>query len=108
MDFDQQLQTEHLLLEDRVCTVCNIKKGLLADFYRCRRDPSLTSSYSYECKQCTLERVRKKYKVGECVICGASDVKLIKDLCRSCDKGLKKFNHSIDNLKRAMVYLERE
>ena len=68
MDFDQQLQTEHLLLEDRVCVVCGEKKGLLADFYRCRRNPSLVSSYSYECKQCTLQRVRKKYKVGECII----------------------------------------
>ena len=64
MDFDQQLQTEHLLLEDRVCTVCKIKKGLLADFYRCRRDPSLASSYSYECKECTVKRITKNRKKG--------------------------------------------
>ena len=84
MDFDQQLKTEHLLLEDRVCRVCKIKKGLLADFYRCRRDPSLTSSYSYECKQCTLERVRKKYEVGTCIICDKEKQKLEKNICRKC------------------------
>ena len=92
MDFDQQLKTEHLLLEDRVCRVCKIKKGLLADFYRCRRDPSLTSSYSYECKQCTLERVRKKYEVGKCIICDKEKQKLEKNICRKCSKGIKVFD----------------
>ena len=108
MDFDQQLQTEHLLLEDRVCRVCKVKKGLLADFYRCRRDPSLASSYSYECKQCTLKRVRKKYEIGICTICGKEKQKLEKDICKKCIKGIEVFDKSPDSLQRAIIYLNQQ
>ena len=108
MDFDQQLQTEHLLLEDRVCRVCKVKKGLLADFYRCRRDPSLASSYSYECKQCTLKRVRKKYEIGICTICGKEKQKLEKDICKKCTKGIEVFDKSPESLQRAIIYLNQQ
>ena len=108
MDFDQQLQTEHLLLEDRVCRVCKVKKGLLADFYRCRRDPSLASSYSYECKQCTLKRVRKKYEIGICTICGKEKQKLEKDICKKCTKGIEVFDKSHESLQRAIIYLNQQ
>ena len=108
MDFDQQLQTEHLLLEDRVCRVCKVKKGLLADFYRCRRDPSLASSYSYECKQCTLKRVRKKYEIGTCTICGKEKQKLEKDICKKCIKGIEVFDASPESLQRAIIYLNQQ
>jgi len=108
MDFDQQLRTEHLLLEDRVCRVCKIKKGLLADFYRCRRDPSLTSSYSYECKQCTLERVRKKYEIGTCIICDKEKQKLEKNICRKCSKVIKVFDASPETLQRVIIYLNQQ
>ena len=108
MDFDQQLKTEHLLLEDRVCRVCKVKKGLLADFYRCRRDPSLASSYSYECKQCTLDRIRKRYDIGTCSICGEENQKLENDICRKCTKGIKIFKGSPDNLQRAILYVNQQ
>ena len=108
MDFDQQLQTEHLLLEDRVCRVCKVKKGLLADFYRCRRDPSLASSYSYECKQCTLKRVRKKYEIGICTICDKEKQKLEKDICKKCIKGIEVFDKSPESLQRAIIYLNQQ
>ena len=108
MDFEQQLQTEHLLLEDRVCRVCKIKKGLLADFYRCRRNPGLASSYSYECKQCTLDRIRKKYDTGTCSICGEEKQKLENNICRKCAKGIKIFKDSPDNLQRAILYLNQQ
>ena len=108
MDFDQQLQTEHLLLEDRVCRVCKVKKGLLADFYRCRRDPSLASSYSYECKQCTLKRVRKKYEIGICTICGKEKQKLEKDICKKCIEGIEVFDKSPESLQRAIIYLNQQ
>jgi len=62
MNLDEQIKTEHLLLEDRVCRTCNISKGLLADFYRIRKDPSLPSSYAYECKTCTTHRVRTRHR----------------------------------------------
>ena len=63
MDFEQQLDTEHLLLEDRVCRTCGVSKSLLADYYRNRKNTTLASSYSYECKICTVRRIvetRKK------------------------------------------------
>ena len=56
MDLDDQLTTAHLLLETRVCRKCGLDKNLLADFYMCRKDPTLASSYSYECKECTIKR----------------------------------------------------
>ena len=52
MDFEEEFKTGHLFLENRKCRVCGIEKSLLADFYKCRKDPNLRSSYSYECKSC--------------------------------------------------------
>ena len=58
MELDEQLELGHLLLEERECRVCKRRKNLLQDFYRTRKNVSLRSSYSYECKQCTLKRVK--------------------------------------------------
>ena len=45
MDFiDEELQTQHLFLVKRICRVCNEEKDLVADFYKCRRNPTLESS----------------------------------------------------------------
>ena len=56
MDLDKQVTTGHLLLETRVCRVCGEEKNLLDDYYFVRKDRALPSSYSYECKACTVER----------------------------------------------------
>ena len=56
MELDDQLSTAHLLLETRVCRVCKKQKGLLEDYYLSRKDPTKKSSYSYECKSCTVKR----------------------------------------------------
>ena len=61
MDFDDQIKTQHLFMENRVCRVCGVEKSLLADFYMCRKDPTLRSSYSYECKICARKRVLSNY-----------------------------------------------
>ena len=62
MDFqDNDLKVNHLFLVNRVCRTCNIEKNLLADFYLSRKDPTLISSYAYECKECTRNRVSKNY-----------------------------------------------
>ena len=64
MEFDFQednLQTEHLFMVKRVCRVCGIEKDLLADFYKCRKDPTLESSYAYECKSCAIMRNKDNY-----------------------------------------------
>ena len=62
MDLDEQLQLAHLLLEERVCSLCKEQKNLLHSYYRVRKIMNLSSSYSYECKECTIKRIRAKRK----------------------------------------------
>jgi hypothetical protein len=58
MDFDDQVELEHLLFFDRKCRVCGQVKNLIEDYYLTRKDrKTLPSAYSYECKQCTIKRV---------------------------------------------------
>ena len=53
MDFDfyndEHLQSAHLFMVKRICRVCGVEKDLVTDFYKCRKDPTLESSYAYEC-----------------------------------------------------------
>ena len=56
MEIDEQLSNAHLLLETRVCRVCKKEKNLVDDYYLSRKDPTLPSSYSYECKECVVKR----------------------------------------------------
>ena len=57
MDFDDQIELEHLLFFDRKCRVCGKVKSLMDDYYLTRRDRgTLPSSYSYECKECMKAR----------------------------------------------------
>jgi len=62
MGFEDQVELEHLLFLDRRCRVCGKVKNLLSDFYKTRKDRTLASSYSYECKDCTVNRVKSKKK----------------------------------------------
>ena len=58
MDFDNQLKLGHLLLVYRKCRTCGEIKNLIDGFYRTRKDRgAVSSSYSYECKDCTIKRV---------------------------------------------------
>ena len=58
MDLDDNIDLEHLLFSDRRCRTCGVVKNLLEDYYLIRkRRVTLPSSYSYECKQCTIRRV---------------------------------------------------
>jgi hypothetical protein len=60
MDLDKQIRLGHLLLSDRRCRVCGEEKNLIGEFYRTRKDRGpVASSYSYECKECTVKRVSK-------------------------------------------------
>ena len=61
MDIDGQLKLGHLLLNDRKCRKCGEIKNLVDGFYRTRKNRgAVPSSYSYECKECTIDRVKKK------------------------------------------------
>ena len=62
MELDEQLKLGHLLLEERVCRVCKERKNLLNGYYRVRKNMNLLSSYSYECKVCTVRRIVESRK----------------------------------------------
>ena len=64
MELDDQISTAHLLLETRVCRVCKKQKNLLDEYYLSRKDPTKKSSYSYECKECTVKRTVEYNKVN--------------------------------------------
>lgn len=58
IDIDDQFELEHLFLTERKCRVCGKIKDLLDGFYLTRKNKgALPSSYSYECKECTIKRV---------------------------------------------------
>ena len=63
MDFDQQIKLGHLLLDIRKCRVCGKEMNLVESFYRTRKDRGpVASSYSYECKECTINRIVESRK----------------------------------------------
>ena len=58
MELDKQIRLGHLLLVDRKCRVCGEMKNLIDGFYQTRKDRGpVASSYSYECKDCTIKRI---------------------------------------------------
>ena len=63
MDLDSQIKLGHLLLNERKCRVCGETKNLIGDFYRTRKDRgAVPSSWSYECKDCTIKRIVERRK----------------------------------------------
>jgi hypothetical protein len=60
MEIDDQWSLEHLLFQERECRVCGKTKDLIDGFYLTRKDRrGFPSSYSYECKACTIKRIMK-------------------------------------------------
>ena len=65
MELDKQIKLGHLLLSERRCRICGEEKNLLENFYRTRKDRGpVASSYSYECKVCTVRRIVDTRKKG--------------------------------------------
>jgi len=63
MNLDDQIEFGHLLFFDRKCRVCGEIKNLLEDFYLTRKNrATFKSSYSYECKLCTIKRIKENKK----------------------------------------------
>ena len=62
MDLDDQVELEHLLFTERKCRVCGVVKTLMDDFYLTRKNRTTLSSYSYECKECTIKRIKSSRK----------------------------------------------
>ena len=68
MNLDDQFELGHLFLSERKCRICKIRKNLTDGFYKTRKKSTLSSSFSYECKECTIKRIinskkKKCYKV---------------------------------------------
>ena len=60
MNLDDQFDVNHLFLTERKCRCCGETKNLIEGFYRTRKDKGqVASSYSYECKKCTIKRIQK-------------------------------------------------
>ena len=62
MNLEDQFGIEHLFLTERRCRSCNIRKSLTDSFYRTRKNSAISSSYSYECKECTIKRIIESKK----------------------------------------------
>ena len=63
MELDNQIRLGHLLLQDRKCRTCGEIKNLVDCFYRTRKNRgAVASSFSYECKECTIKRVKSSKK----------------------------------------------
>ena len=62
MNFDDQLELEHLLFTERKCRSCGQVKCLTEDFYLTRKNRRIPSAYSYECKTCTKKRIKESRK----------------------------------------------
>ena len=61
MDLDDPV----LFLHERKCRVCGRTYPLTEGFYLARKSRGeKPSSFSYECKSCTITRVKKKRKKG--------------------------------------------
>jgi DNA-directed RNA polymerase subunit RPC12/RpoP len=65
MDIEDQFSLEHLIFSTRVCRICDREKDLLTDFYLTRKHRGYPSSYSYECKSCTVKRILKTRKTND-------------------------------------------
>lgn len=63
MDIEDQFNLEYIFLTERKCRSCNEVKDLIDGFYLTRKDRgNIPSSYSYECKSCTIKRITKMRK----------------------------------------------
>ena len=59
MDLESQFDHGELLLSERRCRVCGGVKNLIGEFYITHKNSThLPSSYSYECRACTIKRIQ--------------------------------------------------
>lgn len=69
MDIEENFSLEHLLFSTRTCRTCKKEKDLLTDFYLTRKNRGThPSSYSYECKSCTIKRIINSRKSTEKIV----------------------------------------
>jgi len=67
MDIEEEFSLNHLLFKERQCRSCRETKDLLTDFYVIRKSKKyLPSSYSYECRDCTIKRIVSNRQNKQC------------------------------------------
>ena len=106
MDLDDQLQLAHLLLQERKCRVCGQEKNLIDGYYRTRKNVRLASSYSYECKECTVKRVCENNRRNRLKKNRIKKMKQTENLQQLMERFTKRLNQTNPDDKERVSYLK--
>ena len=106
MDLDDQLQLAHLLLQERKCRVCGETKNLIDGYYRTRKNVRLASSYSYECKECTVKRVCENNRRNRLKKNRIKKMKQTENLQQLMERFTKRLNQTNPDDKERVSYLK--
>ena len=106
MDLDEQLELAHLLLQDRKCRVCGQEKNLIDGYYRTRKNVRLASSYSYECKECTVKRVCENNRRNRLKKNRIKKMKQTENLQQLMERFTKRLNQTDPDDKERVSYLK--
>ena len=106
MDLDYQLQLAHLLLQERKCRVCGEEKNLIDGYYRTRKNVRLASSYSYECKECTVKRVCENNRRNRLKKNRIKKMKQTENLQQLMERFTKRLNQTNPDDKERVSYLK--
>ena len=106
MDLDEQLELAHLLLQERKCRVCGQEKNLIDGYYRTRKNVRLASSYSYECKECTVKRVCENNRRNRLKKNRIRKMKQTENLQQLMERFTKRLNQTNPDDKERVSYLK--
>ena len=106
MDLDEQLELAHLLLQERKCRVCGQEKNLIDGYYRTRKNVRLASSYSYECKECTVKRVCENNRLNRLKKNRIKKMKQTENLQQLMERFTKRLNQTNPDDKERVSYLK--
>ena len=106
MDLDDQLQLAHLLLQERKCRVCGQEKNLIDGYYRTRKNVRLASSYSYECKECTVKRDCENNRRNRLKKNRIKKMKQTENLQQLMERFTKRLNQTNPDDKERVSYLK--
>ena len=106
MDLGEQLELAHLLLQERKCRVCGQEKNLIDGYYRTRKNVRLASSYSYECKECTVKRVCENNRRNRLKKNRIKKMKQTENLQQLMERFTKRLNQTNPDDKERVSYLK--
>ena len=106
MELEEQLKLAHLLLQERKCRVCGQEKNLIDCYYRTRKNVRLASSYSYECKECTVKRVCENNRRNRLKKNRIKKMKQTENLQQLMERFTKRLNQTNPDDKERVSYLK--